>query len=50
MIFDLPTLALIHVAISVLGIIAGLVVAGGLMAVARMDGWTAFFLATTLRQ
>jgi hypothetical protein len=48
MIFDLPTFTLIHVVISVLGIIAGLVVAGGLMAGARMDGWTAFFLATTV--
>lgn len=48
MIFDLPMFTLIHVVISVLGIIAGLVVVGGLMAGARMDGWTAFFLATTI--
>jgi len=48
MIFDLPMFTLIHVVISVLGIISGLVVAGGLMAGARMDGWTAFFLATTI--
>jgi hypothetical protein len=39
---------LIHVVISVLGIITGLVVVGGLMAGARMDGWTAFFLVTTI--
>ena len=48
MIFDLPMFTLIHVVISVLGIITGLVVVGGLMAGARMDGWTAFFLATTI--
>ncbi len=46
--FDLPTFTLIHVFISVLGIIAGLVVVGGLMTGARMDGWTAFFLITTV--
>ena len=48
MIFDLPMFTLIHVVISVLGIFTGLVVVGGLMAGARMDGWTAFFLATTI--
>lgn len=48
MIFDLPMFTLIHVVISVLGIISGLVVVGGLMAGARLEGWTAFFLATTL--
>jgi len=48
MLVDLPTFTLIHVVLSVLGIIAGLVVAGGLMAGARMDGWTAFFLLTTV--
>jgi len=46
--FELPMFTLIHVVISVLGIIAGLVVVGGLMAGARMDGWTVFFLATTI--
>jgi hypothetical protein len=48
MIFDLPMFTLIHVVISVLGIIAGLVVAGGLMAGVRLDGWTALFLVTTI--
>ena len=48
MLFDLPMFTLIHVVISLLGIIAGLVVVGGLMAGARLDGWTAFFLATTI--
>jgi hypothetical protein len=46
--FELPMFTLIHVVISVLGIIAGLVVVGGLMAGARMDGWTALFLLTTI--
>jgi hypothetical protein len=46
--FDLPMFTLIHVVISVLGIIAGLVVVGGLMAGARLQGWTAVFLATTI--
>lgn len=45
--FDLPMFTLIHVVISVLGIITGLVVVGGLLAGVRLDGWTAIFLATT---
>jgi hypothetical protein len=48
MIFDLPMFTLIHVVISVLGIIAGLVVVGGLLADARLNGWTAIFLLTTI--
>lgn len=44
---DLQTFTLLHVVISVVGIIAGLVVLGGLMAGARLDGWTALFLVTT---
>lgn len=46
--FDLPTFTLTHVLLSVLGLIAGLVVAGGLVSGARLDGWTAFFLSTTI--
>lgn len=46
--FDLPMFTLIHVLISVLGIVAGLVVIGGLMGGARLDGWTALFLLTTV--
>ena len=45
---DLPMFTLIHVVISVLGIIAGLVVVGGLLAGDRLEGWTAFFFATTV--
>jgi hypothetical protein len=48
MIFELPMFTLIHVVISLLGVVAGLVVVGGLMTGARLDGWTAFFLATTI--
>ena len=47
MIFDLSTFTLIHVVISVIGVIAGLVVLGGLVAGARLEGWTALFLMTT---
>jgi len=46
--FDLPMFTLIHVVICVLGIVSGLVVAGGLAGGARLDGWTAFFLLTTV--
>jgi hypothetical protein len=48
MIVDLPMFTLIHVVISVLGIISGLVVVGGLIAGSRLDGWTALFLTTTV--
>ena len=48
MIFELPMFTLIHVVISVVAIIAGLVVVGGLLAGARLDGWSALFLATTI--
>lgn len=47
MLFDLAIFTLIHVAISVVGVITGLVVLGGLIAGARLDGWTALFLVTT---
>jgi hypothetical protein len=45
---DLATFTLLHVAISVLGIIAGLVVVGGLLAGASLEGWTLVFLVTTI--
>ncbi len=38
---------LIHVAISLAGILSGFVVLLGLLAAKRLDGWTALFLATT---
>ena len=37
-----------HVVVSLVGIFAGLVVAGGLVAGRRLDGWTGVFLVTTL--
>jgi hypothetical protein len=42
------TFTLAHVIISLLGIGSGLVVAFGLLKGKRLDGWTAFFLATTV--
>ena len=48
MFFDLPTFTLIHVVLSLVGIFAGLVVMGGLMAGLRLDGWTGLFLVTTV--
>src|SRR5262245_16411247 len=45
--FNIITFTLIHVALSLLGIVAGLVVAGGLLAGRRLDGWTGLFLGTT---
>jgi hypothetical protein len=44
---DVSTFTLIHVVISVAAIIAGLVVLGGLIAGAELEGWTALFLVTT---
>jgi hypothetical protein len=43
----LTTFTLLHVVISLVGIISGLVVAGGLVAGKRLDGWTGVFLLTT---
>lgn len=48
MIFDFPTLTLIHVVLSLLGIVAGLAVVGGLMAGVRLDGWLGVFFLTTV--
>jgi hypothetical protein len=48
MIFDITTFTLIHVVLSLVGIFAGLVVAGGLVAGRRLDGWTGLFLVTTV--
>lgn len=48
MIFNITTFTLIHVALSLVGIFTGLVVAGGLVAGKRLDGWTGVFLVTTV--
>jgi hypothetical protein len=47
-IFDITTFTLIHVVLSLVGIFAGLVVAGGLVAGKRLDGWTGVFLVSTV--
>jgi hypothetical protein len=50
MIFGMTTATytLIHVVISLVGILAGLVVMFGLIAGKRLNGWSAIFLATTV--
>ncbi len=45
---DLPTFTLIHVVLSVAGIVTGLVVAGGFIAGRHLTGWANLFLATTV--
>ena len=45
---SLTTFTLIHVALSLVGILARMVVAGGLIAGKRLDGWTGLFLVTTV--
>ena len=44
----LQTYTLIHVIISLLGILSGLIVLFGLLGGKRLDGWTKFFLVTTV--
>jgi hypothetical protein len=46
--FNLQTFTLFHVLISVVGIISGLVVAGGLASGRSLGSWTAVFLVTTI--
>lgn len=45
---SLPTFTLVHVVLSLLGIVSGLIVVYGLLSDKRLDGWTAFFLLTTV--
>jgi hypothetical protein len=47
MIFGLPALTFLHVAISLAGIVSGFVVVFGLIAAKPLSCWTAFFLLTT---
>lgn len=44
----MKTFTLIHVVISLAGILSGFVVAYGLLSRKLLNGWTAFFLATTV--
>ncbi len=48
MIPAMNALLFVHVAISLVGILSGLVVLYGLLTANRMDGWTLLFLATTV--
>jgi hypothetical protein len=45
---SMNALTLVHVAISLIGIVSGLIVAAGLLSSKRMDAMTAIFLATTV--
>ena len=44
----LEAYTILHVLISLLAILAGLVVVCGMLTARRLDGWTKFFLATTV--
>jgi len=44
----MTTFTLVHVAISLVAILSGLIVAYGLLTAKRLDGWTALFLVTTV--
>jgi hypothetical protein len=46
--FNLATFTLVHTLLSVVGILAGMVVVGGLMAGVRFKGWIATYLVTTI--
>jgi len=48
MIFSITTFTLIHVLLSVVGIVTGLVVGGGLAGGRQLDRWAALFLVTTV--
>src|SRR5205823_3492183 len=50
MIFGMSIAAftLVHTVLSLVGIVAGLVVAGGLATGTRLDGWAAVFMVTTV--
>jgi hypothetical protein len=45
---SISTFTLVHVALSLVGIFAGLVVLFGMLNSKKLDGWTALFLATTV--
>ena len=48
MILGMTTFTFVHVVISLVGILSGLVVLFGLIAGKGLDGWTALFLVTTV--
>jgi hypothetical protein len=45
---SLPTFTILHVIISLVGIVSGIFVLSGLLGSKRMPGWTALFLLTTI--
>jgi hypothetical protein len=44
----MTTFTIVHVVLSLVGIVSGLVVIAGLIAARRLDGWTVLFLASTV--
>src|SRR6266853_5869223 len=48
MIFGMTILTFVHVLLSLLGILAGLVVMLGLLSAKQLHGWTAVFIWTTV--
>ncbi len=48
MIFGMPPFTFVHVLLSLIGILAGLVVLNGLLGSKRLPGWTLVFLVTTI--
>jgi hypothetical protein len=48
MIFGMTTFTFVHVALSLIGILAGIIVMVGMFDGRRLDGWTAIFLLTTV--
>ncbi len=48
MLFNLGTFTIVHVAISLIGIVTGLVMLVGLLTAKRLGGWTALFLISTV--
>ena len=45
---SVPTFTMFHVVLSLVGIVAGLIVLGGMLGSKKLEGWTALFLATTV--
>lgn len=48
MIFGITIFTLIHTLLSIIGIFAGLVLAGGWISGKQLEGWSALFLVTTI--
>jgi len=45
---SVPTFTILHVVLSLVGMLAGLIVLGGMLSSRKLEGWTALFLATTV--